>query len=345
MMKPLVCICIPTYNAEKTIAETLESILAQTYSNVEIHIFDNASTDCTVELVTELGKTIQIHKVQSTSTGEENFTRCLNLGRGEYTAIYHADDLYAPTIIEKEVKFLEENKNAKGVLTFATQIDAEGKELKMYLAPESLGLAAGEANVYGIETLLKAVLENDNFLFCPSAMIRTNVCINDIKYWKGNLFKSSADLDVWFRLANLGGIGLLNEPLLLYRISSKQWTATYRKKRKVRADTFLVLDAWLGKENIKQSIEKKDVAHYQKLQHHDVLGCMLNAVRDNEIEFARNIWFNEPSFSIIKELLQVESRRDFKFLALSQALKIMLVPLVGQPLRYVFRKYLDKVRL
>lgn len=346
MSQPLVCVCIPCYNAEKTIVETLESIQKQTYVNFEIHVFDNASTDKTVEKVEAIDdKRICLHIANETGSAESNFTRCLNLGRGDYTAIYHADDLYAPTIIEKEVQFLEGNKSAQGALTFATQIDARGEQLKTYLAPKSLGVAVGEARVYGIEALLKSVLENDNFLFCPSAMIRTHVCVNDIKCWKGDLFKSSADLDVWFRLADLGGIALLNEPLLFYRISNEQWTATYRKKKKVRADTFLVLDAWLNKENIKQSIEKKDIVHYQKLQRYDMLGCMLNAVRDNEIDLARNIWAQEPSFSIIKELLQVESRRDLKFFALSHGLKLMLVPVVGQALRCVFLKYLDKVRL
>lgn len=48
---PLVCICIPTYNAEATIRETLASILGQTYSNLVIHISDNASTDGTLMVV------------------------------------------------------------------------------------------------------------------------------------------------------------------------------------------------------------------------------------------------------------------------------------------------------
>ena len=48
---PRVCICIPTYNVASTIRKTLESILNQTYSNIEVHISDNASTDNTLNII------------------------------------------------------------------------------------------------------------------------------------------------------------------------------------------------------------------------------------------------------------------------------------------------------
>ena len=125
MENPLVCICIPCFNADKTIVETLGTLRKQTYLNIEIHVFDNASTDTTVECVKKIAdKRIQIHLADGSSGDpESNFTRCLNLGRGDYTAIFHADDLYDPSIVEKEVKILEANKDISGVLTFATQID------------------------------------------------------------------------------------------------------------------------------------------------------------------------------------------------------------------------------
>ena len=137
MESPLVCICIPCFNAEKTITETLGSLRKQTYQNIEIHVFDNASTDATLVRVKEIGdKRIHIHRAAGAGgDAESNFTRCLNLGRGEYTAVFHADDLYDPSIIEKEVLFLENNKDTSGVLTFARQIDDKGRLGKTYLAP------------------------------------------------------------------------------------------------------------------------------------------------------------------------------------------------------------------
>jgi len=350
MNQPLVCICVPCFNAEKTILETLETICNQTYKNIEIHMFDNASTDKTVWVIrTITDKRIYIHEAESTGNAESNFTRCLNLGRGNYTAIFHADDLYAPNIIEKEVRLLEKNKDTSGILTFATQIDDQGRLGKTYLAPASMNMQEGDALSFDVVTLFKTVLESDNFLFCPSAMIRTNVCIDEIKIWKGEEFKSSADLDVWLRLAAYNHIALINEPLLFYRVSENQWTAEYRKKRKVRADIFLVLEHWLKEKKIKQSMTKIDMVNYRKLHRYDALGCMLNAMRDNEITLAKDILTNEGSFSVASELMQVRTARDVKFFMLSSGLKLLLLllllPMTGWVLRPVFLKYLGKVRL
>ena len=347
MRNPLVCICIPCFNADKTIAETLGTLGKQTYQNIEIHVFDNASTDATVECVKKIAdKRILVHLADgSGGDAESNFTRCLNLGRGEYTAIFHADDLYDPSMIEKEVTLLEANKDISGVLTFATQIDDKGRCGKTYLAPAQLNIKAGDSKDFDATSLFKAVLRSDNFLFCPSAMIRTKVCVEEIKVWRGEQFGSSADLDVWLRLATYNRIALINEPLLFYRVSGNQGTALYRKKRKTRADMFLVLDYWLKKDEIKQSVTKVDLCNYQKLLRHDALGCMLNAMRDGEIELAQKILSDEGSFSLAGEMFQTSNLRDLKFFMLSIALKLMLLPVIGKALRPIFLRQLSKLRL
>jgi len=345
MSLPLVCVCVPCYNAEKTIVETLKSIQKQTYKNIEIHVFDNASTDQTLKRAQEVDdKRIFLHRAKETGTAESNFTRCLNLGRGDYTAIYHADDLYVPTIVEKEVDFLEKNKQAGGVLTLATQINGQGKPLGTYLAPKSLGMKIGESRVFDCVTLFKAVLRHDNFLFCPSAMIRTKVCVDEIKYWRGDLFKSSADLDVWLRLAELGGLGLINEPLLFYRISDEQWTANYRKKRRGRADIFLVSDYWLNKEIIRSNLSRIDRESYRKLQKYDALGRILNAIRAGDVRFGLDLWKKE-SFSVLSLLWYARSLKDFKFLLLGVFLRLMLSPILGKALVVPLLGVLNKVRL
>ena len=346
MNVPLVCVCIPCYNAEKTILDTLASIQAQTYSNIEIHVFDNASTDSTIRLVQSIqDEGILIHTSEETGTAESNFTRCLNLGKGRYTAIYHSDDRYAPTIVEKEVRYLEANNGTSGVLTFATQIDPEGRNLKTYLAPSSLGMKLGDAKSFTAAELCQAVLMHDNFLFCPSAMMRTEVCLNEISTWRGDLFKSSADLDVWLRLAAFNHLALINEPLLFYRISDVQWTAEYRRNRKVRADTFLVLEYWLNKPEIRKSLTDSDFENYQKLLKHDAVGLILNAVQSNDYCFARKIWANELTLNMFWWLLKIRTTKDFKFYILAVILQLTLLPVMGSKFRLLFLRFLGKIRL
>ena len=208
-----------------------------------------------------------------------------------------------------------------------------------------MNIQAGDSETFDAVSLFKAVLESNNFLFCPSAMIRTRVCVDEIKVWKGEEFRSSADLDIWLRLAAYNKIGLINEPLLFYRISESQWTATYRKQWTTRADIFLVLDDWLKKEEIKELMVKVDLCNYQKLLRHDALGCRLNAMRDGDIKLAKDILKNIDSLTVVGELLQMRTLRDMKFFILSTALKLMLLPVIGKPLRFKFLGQLGKIRL
>tara|TARA_R110001632_G_scaffold60284_3_gene146335 strand:+ start:1049 stop:2089 length:1041 start_codon:yes stop_codon:yes gene_type:complete len=346
MKQPLVCVCVPCFNSEETIAYTIETIQNQTYKYIEIHIFDNASTDKTIEIIQSISDSrIQIHLAEFTGTSESNFNRCLSLGRGEYTTIFHADDLYAVDIIDQEVQQLEQNKNAGGILTFATQIDSYGKRGKTYLAPKSLHMEEGETRAFDVVSLFKALLKHENFLFTPSAMLRTSVCTQVIKEWNLTEFGSSADLDVWLRVAAYNNILLLNSPLLFYRISEIQLTASYRKKRNVKSDAHHVLDAWLNKKEIKQHITKVDVTNYQKLQRQDVLGCVLNAINNDELLYAKKMWVQEGYFSIIKGFFQLRTVRDLKFLVLSSIFKLILFPVIGVFFKKIFIGYLSKLRI
>jgi len=107
---PLVAVCIPAYNSEKTIPATLESVLGQTYKNIKVIVSDNASTDGTAEIVGRFAASdprLAIFRHPRNIGGEANFNHCIQLGDGDYTAIFHADDVYSPTMIEEQVSSLE----------------------------------------------------------------------------------------------------------------------------------------------------------------------------------------------------------------------------------------------
>jgi len=279
---------------------------------------------------------------EHTSDAETNLTRCLQSGQGHYTAIYHADDVYASTIIEKEVAFLEAHEDAGGVLTFATLIDRAGTAHKTFLAPSCLDMKSNDAGLFDAVTLFKGVLKNGNFLFCPSAMIRTPVCLNTLKTWRGNLFKSSADLDVWLRIADNSSLGLINEPLLFYRISDTQWTAAYSKTRTHRAHFFLVLDYWIKKPNISAALNQQDIENHQKLKIREDMALTLNHLRQNNPHKAKAL--SETKVRLLK-FTKLGSVMDVKVLVFGLILKSMLFPLVGNILRKILIPRLDNVRL
>jgi len=98
--QPLVSICMPVYNAENTITETIHSILEQTYGNMEILIVDNASTDNTPSLLKEFNDPrLKIYWNDVNIGAEKNFSKAVHLASGEYIAIFHSDDLYLPEMV------------------------------------------------------------------------------------------------------------------------------------------------------------------------------------------------------------------------------------------------------
>lgn len=270
---PLVCICIPTYNAAATIRETLGSILAQNYTKLVIHVSDNASTDDTLKIVESVTDArVHIHRQEKNIGAEGNFENCIRLGEGKYTAIFHADDLYERDMVAKQVARLEADQTLGAVFTAATTIDEQGKPFA--IIGRSVGVKQ-DACIYQFTELIKAVLERSNFLICPSAMVRTAIYQQEIVNWRGDLFGSSADLDVWLRIASKHPIAILNEPLMRYRIDSKQYSNAVRLRTE-RPDIFRVLEHYLAQPEVEAALSSADWRHYRELEINDQVWRAIN---------------------------------------------------------------------
>jgi glycosyltransferase involved in cell wall biosynthesis len=272
-MTPLVSICIPTYNAEATIKEAIASIINQAYSNIHIHVMDNASTDDTLKIVAEFqDPRIRIHRNDINIGGEGNFNRCIQVATGKYTAIFHADDIYESNMVQTQVAFLELNPEAGAVFTEAKLIDNAGHEFGNIEFPAEFN---SSAHLYDFEIIFKAILRHSNFLICPSVMARTDVYQQEIKGWRGDMFGSSADLDVWLRIAGRHPVGLIPMQLMRYRISSNQGSAQVRLQT-VRADFFKVVDYNLSLAEVRVLLNQADLQNYARLERRDKVMCAIN---------------------------------------------------------------------
>lgn len=294
---PLVAICIPTYNAAETIRETLASILAQTYANLVIHISDNASTDSTIKMIESVSDDrVHIHRQEQNIGAEGNFNRCIQLAEGKYTAIFHADDVYEPDMVAKQVAFLEAHPDAGAVFTEASTIDGMSQKIGEMHLPKGIRASGG---LYDFTTMLKAVLRHSNFFICPSVMVRTQIYQDEIKGWRGELFKSSADLDLWLRILQKHPIGYLQEPLIRYRISDTQWSAKVRLGTS-RADFFLVTEHYLAQEAVRALLDNNDIANYQCLDRRDRVMRAINLFITGNAKQANELIHDIYSWKAIK---------------------------------------------
>lgn len=269
-----VTICIPTYNSENTIRETIVSLLNQTYKNYTIKIVDNCSTDKTREIVNEINsdKIILIENDINVG-GEGNFTRCMQLAEGDYTAIYHADDIYNERIIEEQVNVLE-NPAVAAVATHSSLINEYGEIIgERFIPPE---LNNDVVNIMNREKFINLVCKYGNFITCPSVMARSSIYKEKIKIWNGKDYKTSADLDVWLRITEVGSLALITKKLINYRASTNSLSFNMKKVRCYRHDLFLVLDV------LRKNVSEENGRYIDFLEFKDVGLRKLNLIKSRE---------------------------------------------------------------
>lgn len=109
---PLVSIVVPCYNHANYVRETIESIVNQTYKNIELVVIDDGSTDNSVEIIQKLAKNYNFTFIYRPNKGlSATLNEGMNLSKGKYfcACACASDDLYIIDKIEKKVKFMEEN--------------------------------------------------------------------------------------------------------------------------------------------------------------------------------------------------------------------------------------------
>ncbi len=132
---PLISVLIPAYNHENYIQETIESIINQTYPNIELIILDDGSKDKTWEKITELkpkceNRFVKIHFETKQNEGTcMTLNKLLKLSSGEFVYIIASDDLAKPQAIEKEVKFLQDNPDYALAVGDNEYVDSMGKQI------------------------------------------------------------------------------------------------------------------------------------------------------------------------------------------------------------------------
>lgn len=132
----LVSIIMPNYNSEKFIKESIESVLNQTYSNIELIIIDDNSKDSSLKKIKEVKDSrIKLIKLKINQGAARARNEGLKISKGRYLAFLDSDDVLNEDAIEKQIKFL---KNKKSGLVFGAfeQITENGEKIKIEQVPK-----------------------------------------------------------------------------------------------------------------------------------------------------------------------------------------------------------------
>lgn len=137
-MSPRVSIGLPVYNGEAYLAEAIDSILGQTYTDFELVISDNGSIDATQRLCEEFARNddrVRYHRAETNRGGTWNFNRVVRLSGGEFFRWAAHDDVIRPTYLERCVAALDSHPEAVLAHTSVEIIDEHGRNHGRYDAP------------------------------------------------------------------------------------------------------------------------------------------------------------------------------------------------------------------
>lgn len=197
----LVSIITPTYNCGKFIAETIGSVLSQTYSKWEMIISDDCSTDNTKEIITPyFEKDSRIKYICNEKNSGAAITRnnALKVAKGRWIAFLDSDDLWAPDKLEKQVRFMEEN-NYHFSYTNYSECDENGV-LKGNL-------------ITGPKHITKAGM----FAFCWPGCLTVMYDASVVGLIQIEDIKKNNDYAMWLKVCQKADCYLLDEDLATYR--------------------------------------------------------------------------------------------------------------------------------
>jgi glycosyltransferase involved in cell wall biosynthesis len=232
---PLVSVAMTTYNHELFISNALESVLAQDYSNFEIMISDDASTDNTIDIINDYleryTNKIKLLTTEKNMGVTANWFKCVSTCSGKYIIGLAGDDEFLPGILSKQVKILEDDKKIAICYTNASVFHVPSQK-ELYLIADKTPTKSGGLEValshsiyYSITSMFRQKLVPKHNIFSD---IRHG---SDLAFYKEIMIISGKDANIYY----------LPEVLYKYQKHSMNITVTQSEYRKDHIECIKIL--------------------------------------------------------------------------------------------------------
>lgn len=219
-----VSIIMPTYNQAEYISDSIKSVLCQTYSNFELIIINDGSTDDTFKVIADfMSQDIRIKYFSQENAGQgkaRNFG--INESTGDLIAFLDSDDVWDPRKLEKQILIFKEYNNVGLVYCKA---ECLGVNMEKIVQPISRKTFTGNVTKY----LLK-----ENFINNSSVILRKYILNQGYSFNEKHDFRNIEDYELWLRISTSNFFYYLNESLVKYRYNQKinnnrERSISYRK--------------------------------------------------------------------------------------------------------------------
>lgn len=248
-MNPLVSVIVPSYNHSKYITETIESILSQTYDNIELIVIDDGSQDDSVKIIEELRLHNKFIFINRENKGLcETLNEGIELSKGKYIAICASDDIYLKEKIELQVDFLELNSNY--ALCYGKIISFDNNGNQKFI--NSKKYKSGKLFLDLIKT---------NFVPAVTQMYRKEI-FDNIGYFDKNLWIE--DWDMLLKISYSYEIGFLDEYLAMYRNHGENMSGG-KNIKKMYENELKILNKWKDTEAYSKVINSWEEKWFSEL--------------------------------------------------------------------------------
>lgn len=242
---PVISVVIPAYNAEKTIRNTIESVLNQTFSDFELIVINDGSTDATLEKV----QAIQDPRVRLLSQSNSGAQRSRNKGlaeaTGEYIAFLDADDLWTVDKLEAQLSALKANPDAAVAYSWTDFVDSDGQFLR-----------------HARQTTLNGDVWSDliifNFLESGSNPLVYRHALVDVGGFDESL-PVAQDWDLYLRLAAKYFFVAVPKSQILYRVSTHSISTNVQRMETTCLE--IIENSFSEAPEPLQTLKRKSLAH------------------------------------------------------------------------------------
>jgi len=232
--KPIVTVAIPVFNGEKEIADAIQSVLNQTFVDFELVIIDDCSSDQTLSVARSFSdQRIRVIENEANLGYIGNFNRAVQEAKGTYLKILCHDDVIVANCIEMQIKpFMGDNGEKIAISTGLKKV-VNHKRVEV-LSPQ--GLKGSTRYVEGVSAIRKCVRAGRNLIGETSV---TLVKTDDLRKIGSFQTKYTLDLNMWFRVLQLGGLYFTNEIVSEFRITDTSGTAAQSKTQATQTNQLL----------------------------------------------------------------------------------------------------------
>jgi len=282
---------MPVYNGDNYLNEAIESILNQTFSDFELLIIDDCSTDQSINQVKSYNDPRIKLFVNNKNMGQsKTLNEGLNLSKGRYIARMDQDDISMPERLERQSKFMKDNPNVDVVGTWLQLMGKYDEILELETKSEDIKMN---------------LLTNEN-LAHPSVMIRKRV-LEKYNFIYDTSYNVAQDYDLWVRMFDFCSFANIPEALIKYRMHDNQNSNIMEKHN--HTETNRILKNLLKKMDI-QPNESDLIIHKKLFTGYDIdsllIGEVFKYLRQLRSSNLRNKIFDPNAFN---EFLRMKWRR------------------------------------